>query len=145
MEVMSRFGTASSSERDNRQIGHRDVFNKTQFPAKIAQNCPHFLCSARQYNTYIRTLVPTHRGRGRYSNRGTTKPTSTKEHGLTLASMSSTMDTREQQTRWPQHGSRLMLAQAMVRKSPTPFGMGRKTPYPIQRSQIVPCTVNRPS
>jgi hypothetical protein len=44
------------------------------------------------------------------------------EHVLTLATMSLTMDPTEQQIKWPQPGSKLifMLAQSLVRKSPTP-------------------------
>jgi hypothetical protein len=53
---------------------------------------------------------------------GIPSPPPPKEHVLTLASMFLTMDTREQQTRWLQPGSKLifMLAQSMLRKSPTP-------------------------
>jgi hypothetical protein len=45
-----------------------------------------------------------------------------KEHVLTWATMSLTMDPREQQIKWPQPGNKLtiMLAQSLVRRSPTP-------------------------
>jgi hypothetical protein len=45
-----------------------------------------------------------------------------KEHVLTWATMSLTMDPREQQTKWQQPGNKLifMLAQSLVKRSPTP-------------------------
>jgi hypothetical protein len=46
----------------------------------------------------------------------------TKEHALTWATMSLTMDPKEQQTKWQQPGNKLtfMLAQSLVKRSPTP-------------------------
>jgi hypothetical protein len=45
-----------------------------------------------------------------------------KEHVLAWATMSLTMDPREQQIKWPQPGSKLifMLVQSLVKRSPTP-------------------------
>jgi hypothetical protein len=49
-------------------------------------------------------------------------PPPPEEHVLTWVIMCLTMDPREQQIKWPQPGNKLifMLAQSLVRRSPTP-------------------------